>query len=716
MNPCADDFRPLSTPAIDSSSSVITLDRDAGSSGSAGIRFRTPESDQTYQVIEPLPYDLEQALAPLQIPLFNQATPYSSLPYGFPFGSHQIWSVQPWYNPVVVSGRDCGTSLQPLHDSLSFRPMNTMLAHTSRLQPSTIANPEVVIERPSTIKPAPGRQLEQDPLSKQLNQDELGSNIKRRDLEYLISGLKPLACTASVARGCRIGNSSRGLRKTARKTREKSSSVLGSTQDLCHHGRRRNSDLSVERLSSLPSCASSAGSATSAAPSATSSPPWSDNTLLLMNEGLSSSDVLSLDTLKLPDSLHSFNFSLSDESNSLQKLPHLQNIASSASPQTSPQQQSLLPFEAQQLTELETVKSSEQSSKTLTDLSQGINSLSISDTTVSNDLQSATAINLQPEALASLSNGHCITKNEPKDSSIKTPVQVNSEPCTSTSLRSQHDAQPSTPRLESSRKCFISNSDEDARSNAFSAPTSRGAFGTSQTSAATSSARNATESGSWSQSKRWMSQTSKERMIFQKMVTNLFHLSANNSPFVPQSPAELTAFRAEMADIKKKRLSREVGWRVATMERKRAQSKDSGEQAVKLVPFLLGRQFKDTLSPVFASRNCFAGHISKEDTQWVPWPSLPEFKDEGDKRSSQHGRRFPLPRLAVNSQSFAIVSNYGYRASRQMKTVKIDTRFIHPASDFTDQSDFSLELSLTEYDVPYYLLEAIQAMQEELDD
>lgn len=383
MNPCADDFRPLSTPAIDSSSSVITLDRDAGSSGSAGIRFRTPESDQTYQVIEPLPYDLEQALAPLQIPLFNQATPYSSLPYGFPFGSHQIWSVQPWYNPVVVSGRDCGTSLQPLHDSLSFRPMNTMLAHTSRLQPSTIANPEVVIERPSTIKPAPGRQLEQDPLSKQLNQDELGSNIKRRDLEYLISGLKPLACTASVARGCRIGNSSRGLRKTARKTREKSSSVLGSTQDLCHHGRRRNSDLSVERLSSLPSCASSAGSATSAAPSATSSPPWSDNTLLLMNEGLSSSDVLSLDTLKLPDSLHSFNFSLSDESNSLQKLPHLQNIASSASPQTSPQQQSLLPFEAQQLTELETVKSSEQSSKTLTDLSQGINSLSISDTTVS---------------------------------------------------------------------------------------------------------------------------------------------------------------------------------------------------------------------------------------------------------------------------------------------------------------------------------------------
>jgi len=213
-----------------------------------------------------------------------------------------------------------------------------------------------------------------------------------------------------------------------------------------------------------------------------------------------------------------------------------------------------------------------------------------------------------------------------------------------------------------------------------------------------------------------MSQTSKERMTFQKMVTNLFHLSANNSPFVPQSPAELTAFRAEMADIKKKRLSREVGWRVATMERKRAQSKDSGEEAAKLVPFLLGRQYKDMLSPVLASRNCFAEHISQEATQWVPWPSLPEFKDEGDKRSLQHGRRFPLPRLGVSTQPIAIVSECGYKAPWQMKTVKIDTRFIHPASDLADQSDFPYEPPLTEYDVPYYLLEAIRAMQEELDD
>ncbi|KAG5981335.1 hypothetical protein E4U55_003064 [Claviceps digitariae] len=715
MNPCANDFKPLSTPAIEGSSSVKMLHADVSSTGSAGIRSVTPESDKTHQAVEPLTYDFEQALAPLQMPLLNHITPYASLPFRFHFGPHQIWSVQSWYNPVIVSGRDCGTSPQPLHGPLSFSPMNSMLAHMTTLQPAGIASSDAVIERRSTIKPASSRQLEQDRLSKQFNRDELGSNIKRRDLEYIVSGLKPLVCTPSNARRCRGGNPSRGLPKPTRKSRENSSSLLESTRDLCRDGRRQLSDLRVEMPPSLASCASSASSAASAA-SATSSPPWSDNTLPLMDEGPSSSDVLSLDTLKLPDSLHSIKFSVSDESHSPQELPHLPNTAPSVCPQTSPQQQTLLPLDAQQMTELEVVKSSsKQSTKAITDLSRGINSLSLSDTIASIDLQSATAINPLPESLVTSSNIHVSTTDKPKISSMGTPGQPNSEPSISTSVHPQQDAQPLTSRLESSRKGLNSDSDNDTRLNAFSTPSHKGAFGALQTPAA-SSPRNATESGSWSQSKRWMSQTSKERMTFQKMVTNLFHLSANNSPFVPQSPAELTAFRAEMADIKKKRLSREVGWRVATMERKRAHSKNSGEEAAKLVPFLLGRQFKDTLSPVFASRNCFAEHISQEDTQWVPWPSLPEFKDEGDKRSLQQGRRFPLPRLGVNTQPIAIVSQCGYKASWQMKTVKIDSRFIHPPSDFADQPDFPCELPLTEHDVPFYLLEAIQAMQEELDD
>ncbi|KAG5924577.1 hypothetical protein E4U42_004611 [Claviceps africana] len=712
MNPCADDFTPRSTPAIQSLSSLTILDEDAGSSGSTGIRLMTPESDKPRQAVDPLPYHMDQVWAPLQIPLLNQIAPYASFPLGFHFGSHQIWSVQPWYNPVIVSGRDCGTSPQPLHGLSSFHPMNPMLAHMSSLKPSAVASPEVVVEGPSTKKPAPSRQMGKERLPKEFNKDGLEGNIKRRDLEYLVSGSKPLACTPSNARRCKISSPAHGLRRATKKTREKSASLLDSTRNPCHYDRRHFSDLSVEMISSLPSSANSAASAASA----TSSPPWCDNAVPLMCEGPSSSDVPSLDTPKLPDSLHSNNFSISDESRGLQQLPHVRKTARSISPQTSPQHQSLLPLDAQELTELEAPKPSKPSSKTLTDLGQGINKLSVPDATASKNLQSAAAIESDLESLPSFSDMHLLTKDEPKVSGMNMPDQLNSQPCISKNVRPQQDAQPLPSRLESSRKGLISDSDTDTRSNAFSITSNKGAFSTLQRPACTSSGRNATESGSWSQSKRWMSQTSKERMTFQKMLTNLFHLSANNSPFVPQSPAELTAFRAEMADIKKKQLSREVGWRVATMERKRTQSKDSGEEAAKLVPFLLGRQFKDTLSPVFASRNCFAEHVSEEDSQWVPWPSLPEFKDEGDKRSLQHGRRFPLPRLGVNTRSIAIVSDRGCKAPWQMKTVKIDARFIHPPSDFADYHEFPYESPLTESDVPYYLLEAIQAMQEELDD
>ncbi|KAG5953786.1 hypothetical protein E4U53_002642 [Claviceps sorghi] len=712
MNPCAEDFTPRSTPAIEGKSSLTALDGDVGPSGSPGIRLMAPESDKTHQAVDSLPYHVAQASLSLQIPLFNHITPCASFPLGFYVGSHQIWSVQPWYNPVIVSGRDCGTSSQPLPGPSSFRPMNPMLAHMSSLRPSAIASAEVVVEGPSTTKAAPGRQMGQDRLPKEFNQDELGGNIKRRDLEYLVSGLKPLACTPSNARRRKIGNPAHGLRKTTKKTREKSASLLGSTRYLSHYDRRQFSDLSVEILSSLPSSASSAASAASA----TSSPPWSDNAVPLMCEGPLSSDVLSLDTPKPPDSLHSNNLSMSDESHSPQQLSDVRKTARSVSSQTSPQHQSLVPLDAQELTELEAVKPSKQLSEALADPGQGINKLSFVDATASENLQSAAAIDSDLGPLPSLSDMHLLTKDELKALGMSMPDQLNSDPCISKSVRPQQDVQRLASRLESSRTGLISDSDNDTRSTTVSKTCNKGAFSALQRPAATGSGRNTTESGSWSQSKRWMSQTSKERMTFQKMVTNLFHLSANNSPFVPQSPAELTAFRAEMADIKKKRLSREVGWRVATMERKRTHPKDSGEEAANLVPFLLGRKFKDTLSPVFASRNCFAEHISQEDSQWVPWPSLPEFKDEGDKRSLQHGRRFPLPRLGVNMQPIAILSERGCKATWQMKTVKIDTRFIHPTSDFADYPDFPYEPPLTEYDVPYYLLEAIQAMQEELDD
>lgn len=103
---------------------------------------------------------------------------------------------------------------------------------------------------------------------------------------------------------------------------------------------------------------------------------------------------------------------------------------------------------------------------------------------------------------------------------------------------------------------------------------------------------NPTESGSWSQSRRWVSQETKERMAFHKMKLNLHHIRADDSPFVPQSPAALAALRLE-GD--KRRLAREV-------EKREGKSHKQRGNALRLFG---GKTIGDRLSPVLAWDHCF---------------------------------------------------------------------------------------------------------------
>ena len=105
-----------------------------------------------------------------------------------------------------------------------------------------------------------------------------------------------------------------------------------------------------------------------------------------------------------------------------------------------------------------------------------------------------------------------------------------------------------------------SKSVDGAMPNAIKKGSHKGAFSTLREPVHSFLASKVVESGSWSQSKRWTSQETKERMIFHRMTQNLHHLGASNSPFVPQGPAELAAFRAEMAEMRRKQLCREVNW------------------------------------------------------------------------------------------------------------------------------------------------------------
>lgn len=159
---------------------------------------------------------------------------------------------------------------------------------------------------------------------------------------------------------------------------------------------------------------------------------------------------------------------------------------------------------------------------------------------------------------------------------------------------------------------------------------------------------NPSETASWSQSKRWMSQETKERMAFQKMMLSLHYMGADKSPFVPQSPAELAAFRATIAEDQRHELARRINRLIEKIQPKKDKAGTAPTASSGLnVELFGGREFTDNLSPFFAVSNCFNKKDPDGSQDLVDWPSLSELKEEGDKRASRFSRYFPLPRLNV---------------------------------------------------------------------
>ncbi|KAI9158349.1 hypothetical protein HJFPF1_06343 [Paramyrothecium foliicola] len=156
--------------------------------------------------------------------------------------------------------------------------------------------------------------------------------------------------------------------------------------------------------------------------------------------------------------------------------------------------------------------------------------------------------------------------------------------------------------------------------------------------------QNAADSGSWSHSKRWTSQATKERIAFQRLMLNLQHIGASKSPFIPQTPAELAALKADIAEAGKQRLAHEVE---RMMVKNQGGPATAGDKLVsaRQEPELFGRkEFCDHLSPFFALENCFNKDVAGIGQHSVDWPSLTELKEEGDRRAAKFNRYLPLPR------------------------------------------------------------------------
>lgn len=160
------------------------------------------------------------------------------------------------------------------------------------------------------------------------------------------------------------------------------------------------------------------------------------------------------------------------------------------------------------------------------------------------------------------------------------------------------------------------------------------------------------EVASWSQSKRWLSSETKERRAFQKMMLNLQFMKADQSPFIPKTPAELTKFKISLAEARQQKLAHEV----SILEEKTRQKELAKASGLVLaskpqVTLFNGRDMGDRLSPVFAAQNCFNQQDIAEVNGHVEWPSLAELKEEGDRRT-RYGRYLPLPR--INAVAFKI--------------------------------------------------------------
>ncbi|KAG7437312.1 40S ribosomal protein S8-B [Fusarium oxysporum f. sp. raphani] len=226
---------------------------------------------------------------------------------------------------------------------------------------------------------------------------------------------------------------------------------------------------------------------------------------------------------------------------------------------------------------------------------------------------------------------------------------------------------------------------------------------------------NRPESGSWSQSKRWTSFATKERQAFQKTMANLRYMSADQSPFVPQSPVELTAFKANLAESKTRKLDQEVKQRLA---RTNASVDEGVETQVKpMMKLLRGKKFKDCLSPVFAASNCF--NTSRNQPPYdAGWPTLTELKEEGDKRSSRQGRCLPLPRLDLVSRrlsseiSEACSSDGAVRNDK--RTVQVGSRYLCPVTP--EEPSITPPIELQSEEAPLILATLLQSINAAEDD
>lgn len=148
----------------------------------------------------------------------------------------------------------------------------------------------------------------------------------------------------------------------------------------------------------------------------------------------------------------------------------------------------------------------------------------------------------------------------------------------------------------------------------------------------------------YSNSKTWISQTEAVHERWLAIESNFSRMRFDRSPFVPTTFQEMLKHQEgrweDLADEERHRLENRTS-------RKRSGSRVHNQRSLVLFD---GKIFNDSLSAVLALPTIWSPSVSDSEVcPLAPWPTLDEFREEGDERHcSGFGRFFPVPRVPGN--------------------------------------------------------------------
>lgn len=179
-------------------------------------------------------------------------------------------------------------------------------------------------------------------------------------------------------------------------------------------------------------------------------------------------------------------------------------------------------------------------------------------------------------------------------------------------------------------------------------------------------------------------------MAYQKMRHNLHYMGAGESPFVPQSAAELTSLKLSMTEERRRLITIKV--RILTA--KLSQKEDLGSIEDTALP--------EPGHPLFLCESSGFGaqRDGEDNTGPVPWPTIVQLKEEGDRRAAGTTRQLPTPDKI-----------YGEDRSRKFRNTIAtqDSHFgILPVDmAMTDETGETEDYILSENDLPEWLQQVI---------